>query len=236
MRPIPWEDSWRSMFIYKIVNNINGKIYVGKTNNPTERKSTHFREYLKDETKLLYKAMRKYGSSNFEFIIIEECEDSIWEEREKYWIAYYESLTDKGYNMIDGGTEPPHFVGEDHPLAKLSWSSVNEIKTLLIDDNILMKEIASRYNISIDQIYRINTGESWSKSNEKYPLRKKNRLEQEELDAIIWYLQNTQITQKDIGKLFNRTRTAITAINNGANYFDSSINYPIRKGRNYKHE
>ena len=43
------------MFIYKIVNNINGKIYVGKTNNPTVRRADHFREYLKDQTKLLYK-------------------------------------------------------------------------------------------------------------------------------------------------------------------------------------
>lgn len=224
------------MFIYKIVNNINGKIYVGKTNNPVVRKSDHFREYLKDQTKLLYKAMRKYGIENFEFIVIEQCEDSVWEEREKYWIEHYQTLTDKGYNMIDGGSEPPHPTAENHPLAKLSWKDVNEIKVLLAKNEIFIREIASQYNISIDQIYRINTGEAWSVPNETYPIRRKNRLEQEELEAIIWYLQNTEITQKDIGKLFKRTRTAITAINNGNNYFNPNIDYPIRKGRNYKHE
>lgn len=223
------------MYIYKIVNKINGKIYVGKTNNPAERKSAHFREYKKDSTKALYRAMSKYGEENFIFEIIEECEDSKWEEREKYWIKEYDSLS-TGYNMIDGGIDPPHPKGEDHPLAKLTLTQVEEIKNFLKNTDKQMKDLAKEYFIGIDQIYRINTGESWSIEGEVYPLRKKNRLEQEELDSIIWYLQNTSITQKEIGKLFNRTRTAITAINNGSNYFDSSRSYPLRKGRHYEHK
>lgn len=224
------------MFIYKIVNSINGKVYIGKTKNPHERKLSHFREYKRDNTKALYKAMQKYGSENFEFIIIEECKDENWQEREKYWIANYESLTNKGYNMIDGGSEPPHPVGENHPLAKLSWRDIEEIHVLLSNNDISIKNIALQYEISIDQIYRINTGEMWHQQDKVYPIRKKNRLEEEELEAIIWYLYNTEITQKDIGQLFNRARTAITAINNGDNYFNPNIDYPIRKGRNYKHK
>lgn len=223
------------MFIYKIENSINGKIYVGKTNNPTERKAAHFRDYLKDKTKVLYKAMSKYGPENFEFLIIEECLDSIWEERERYWIQYYDSMSN-GYNMIDGGSEPPHYFGEDHPLSKLTWDDIHIIKFELLEGSMLIKDIAAQFNISIDQIYRINTGESWSEDSDIFPIRSKNRLVEEDLNQIIWMLQNTNITQKDIGKMFNRTRTAITAINNGDNYFNKELIYPLRKGRNYNHK
>lgn len=221
------------MYIYKIVNTLNGKLYIGKTNNPYERKASHFREYKNNhENKVLYTAMQKYGASNFEFSIIEKCEDSIWEEREKYWIKYYNSLED-GYNMIEGGSEPPHYRNEEHPLSKLTWDVVHEIKNCLKKD-ILMKDIAKYYNIGIDQIYRINIGESWKEENDSFPIRQKNRLLNEDLDQIIWMLQNTDITQKQIGVFFNTTRTVITAINNGDNYFNKNLIYPLRKGRHYK--
>lgn len=224
------------MYIYKIVNNINGKVYVGKTKSPAERCNSHFREYKnKNNNKTLYKAMRKYGEQNFEFRIIEKCEDAFWEEREKYWIAYYNSLKD-GYNMIEGGSEPPHPTAENHPSSKLNWKDVYDIKNKLSENNIPMKLIAEEFNISIDQIYRINIGEAWSEEDDIFPIRSKNKLIEEDLNQIIWMLQNTQITQKDIGIMFNRTRTAITAINNGTNYFNKELKYPLRKGRNYLHK
>jgi hypothetical protein len=220
------------MYIYKIVNTLNGKLYVGKTNNPAERKSAHFREYKNNKgNKTLYNAMIKHGASNFEFSVIEECPDDIWEERECYWIKHYNSLKD-GYNMIEGGSEPPHYKNEQHPLSKLNWDMVHKIKIELCTDKP-MNVIAFENNIGIDQIYRINTGESWAEGDDFFPIRNKNRLEQESLDQIIWMLQNTDITQKQIGILFNRTRTAITAINNGDNYFNKDLSYPLRKGRHY---
>ncbi len=75
--------------IYKITNLINNKCYIGKTNNFKRRKSDHFRlatvEGHKEYNKTLYRAIRKYGQSNFSFEIIEELKDySIAAEREKY--------------------------------------------------------------------------------------------------------------------------------------------------------
>jgi group I intron endonuclease len=228
-----------NMYIYQMINKINGKKYIGKTNNPVERKATHFREARKENNKeynkTLYIAMRKYGIENFIFEIIEECNDLIWEEREKYWISYYNTLKE-GYNMIDGGSEPPHPKNEDHPMSKLTWDEVHQIKSLLKLNTILMKDISIGFNIGIDQIYRINTGETWSEDTDTFPIRKNIKLSEEEVNSIIWYLQNTDITQKDIGKLFNRVRTAITAINTGSNYHNPQLDYPLRKGRHYKHK
>ena len=52
----------------------------------------------------LYDAMNKYGYDNFVPSIIEECNDNLLNEREIYWIKFY-NTTDKsiGYNMTTGG-------------------------------------------------------------------------------------------------------------------------------------
>lgn len=85
------------MIIYKTTNLVNGKIYIGqdKYNNPN---------YL-GSGKILKLAFQKHGSENFKKEIIEECESKeVLNEREKFWIAYYNS-TDRsvGYNIALGG-------------------------------------------------------------------------------------------------------------------------------------
>ena len=59
-------------YIYKITNLINNKIYIGQTNNPKRRWQEHKNlGYDTKETKLLYRAIKKYGKDNFVFEIIE---------------------------------------------------------------------------------------------------------------------------------------------------------------------
>ena len=90
-------------FIYKITNDINDKVYVGKTEFSIEKR---FKEHCKDafkelnEKRPLYSAMRKYGIENFHIELIEETDNP--EEREIYWIAYYKGYED-GYNATLGG-------------------------------------------------------------------------------------------------------------------------------------
>lgn len=85
------------MVIYKTVNKINGKIYIGKS-------TTNQIDYLGSGV-LLQKAIRKYGKENFEKVIIEEC-NSIQHlnEREIYWISNLNTTDRKiGYNIAIGG-------------------------------------------------------------------------------------------------------------------------------------
>ena len=60
-------------YIYKILNNVNGKFYIGSTNNFNNRKITHLTKLNKGkhENKYLQRAWNKYGEDNFEFIILE---------------------------------------------------------------------------------------------------------------------------------------------------------------------
>lgn len=94
-------------YIYKIQNQIDGAVYIGKTIDYMQRWRAH-RAFAKREGERskgpLYKAIKKYGIDNFSFSIIEECKDSELSEREKYWISEY-CATDRtrGYNISSGG-------------------------------------------------------------------------------------------------------------------------------------
>lgn len=93
------------MFIYKITNKINGKVYIGKTKHPIEDR---FKKHIKcAESKVnrhLYDAMNHYGYENFELCLVESCGDeSDLSEREKFWIQEYNSQSPAGYNMTEGG-------------------------------------------------------------------------------------------------------------------------------------
>ena len=85
------------MQIYKIVNKVNGKIYIGKDESSSS-------SYM-GSGKLIKRAISKYGLDNFTKEVIEECYGSkILQEREKYWIKKYKSQNPKiGYNISSGG-------------------------------------------------------------------------------------------------------------------------------------
>lgn len=90
-------------YIYQITNDINGKIYIGKTERTvSERWSEHCRDYLKRnyEKRPLYSAMKKYGIEHFHVELIEETDKP--EEREKFWIEQKRSFK-TGYNATLGG-------------------------------------------------------------------------------------------------------------------------------------
>lgn len=93
-------------YIYQITNNINGKIYVGKTvkNNIQERWKEHLKDYKKPrcEKRPLYDAINKYGSENFSIKELEECSLEELNNKEIYWIEKLGSFK-YGYNATIGG-------------------------------------------------------------------------------------------------------------------------------------
>ena len=93
--------------IYKIENKINHNIYIGQTVQTfSQRWGGHvhaaYTKSHKDYTCPLHNAIRKYGEDAFEKSIIEICNIEELNEREKYWIQYYDSYNN-GYNAALGG-------------------------------------------------------------------------------------------------------------------------------------
>lgn len=95
--------------IYLIQNNINKKNYIGKSFDIEKRWKYHKENYQskKEYDKPLYRAFRYYGLDNFTFSIIELIDNynknvNVVNEREQYWIKFYQGFTD-GYNATIGG-------------------------------------------------------------------------------------------------------------------------------------
>ena len=89
-------------FIYKITNDINNKIYIGKT---TRDIDTRFWEHQKkngNSKSAIRDAINKHGVSHFTIEKIEECSIDKLNERERYWIAFYDAQKN-GYNLTSGG-------------------------------------------------------------------------------------------------------------------------------------
>ena len=92
-------------YIYKIINNLNQKMYIGKTTNTIEHRwKEHCQEYKRDQEKSrpLYAAMNKYGLENFTIEKVEECSMDILNKREQFWSEYYGTFK-FGYNATMGG-------------------------------------------------------------------------------------------------------------------------------------
>lgn len=94
--------------IYKITNDINNKIYIGKTEvSLANRWASHVCEQkkMRDHGRSkIHDAMRKYGIEHFKIEKIEEYPNDQLNEREKYWIKTLNTLDDSfGYNISQGG-------------------------------------------------------------------------------------------------------------------------------------
>lgn len=101
--------------IYIITNEINNKVYVGQVgkgnNTIINRINGHYRSLIKNKHRNLHlqkswnKYILLYGEESFTFDILEIVENkNLLDDREKYWIEYYEADNPLyGYNKTKGG-------------------------------------------------------------------------------------------------------------------------------------
>jgi len=110
------------MIIYLIKNIINNKIYVGQTVNSLKER---FYGHQRHKNGLIGEAIRKYGKDNFLVEEIETCETiEKLNEREIFWIQYYNSIAPNGYNLLLGGRNKIM-----HELTKKKLSEIGKTKT-----------------------------------------------------------------------------------------------------------
>jgi len=88
-------------YIYKIINKVNGKFYIGSTKDIDKRWYQHYFT-LKNNCHYnthLQNAWNKYGEDNFEFEVLEECEDAKQFEIEQQYLDKYKPFGENGYNI-----------------------------------------------------------------------------------------------------------------------------------------
>ena len=89
------------MIIYKIVNKINGKAYIGQTRQALQKRIAYHMWH--NETPV-QKALNKYGINNFIVTIIDDAESrEVLNEKEQYWIRELNCMAPNGYNLTAGG-------------------------------------------------------------------------------------------------------------------------------------
>lgn len=84
--------------IYKITS-IVGKIYIGQSINIMYRWEKYYQKLRCKQQIKLYNSLKKYGSENHTFEIIEECQVELLDEKEIYWGNFYNVLSDDGLNL-----------------------------------------------------------------------------------------------------------------------------------------
>lgn len=92
-------------YIYKITNIKNNLSYIGQTTRSyKDRWAEHKRDRFKEPycNWPLYRMMNKVGLENVRWELIEEVSNDLLNEREQYWIKYY-NTKENGYNCTYGG-------------------------------------------------------------------------------------------------------------------------------------
>ena len=148
--------------IYKFQNLITNEIYIGQSINLESRFKKHLREWPYGDTKF-YKGIQQYGWENFSYEIIEECSQDELNEKEKYWIAYYDSYFN-GYNSTPGGANK----------FTVDYDKIY----LLYDQGKTPKEIADELQIGLSTVYSwLNSYSNWQ------PIVQNNTIFQYSLDG-----------------------------------------------------
>lgn len=125
--------------IYKIVNILTKKFYIGSAKNIKRRWSYHKSSLIKNlhSNNHLQKAWNKYGEENFEFEIIEECssEKDILLSREQFYI---DTLKPE-YNILRiAGSNQGRIYGEETRIKQRSKRYTKESK-LLISESLKLQ-------------------------------------------------------------------------------------------------
>lgn len=198
----------------------------------------------------VHNAIHKYGKRTEDDVeileFIESKDRTLLQERERYWIKYYNTfLEEKGYNLTLGGDGASE--GVLNPSARFTEETLAQLINELIENKVYIKDLAVKYKVSPEAISEINNGRHYYNENLSYPLRPDTRFtseqlkqvtgvnkniskfNQEEFNEIVDLLKNSNMTIKSIAEKFGCCTTVISHINNGKTYTEQGLEYPIRK-------
>lgn len=213
-------------------------VYVGQTTQLETRHKQHV-DYdpscssRKEYNYPLSRGIRKNGKKAYELIILEDnLEIEELNEKEKYWIQYYDTYWN-GYNQTIGGSWPTKPIYKD--------DIIKIVIEMLKDENFSYSDISEKTGMSFTHIYNINIGARRKQKDVIYPIRPDGvkgsrgiRFSQEEVLEIHEKLKNSTISINNIAKIFNCSSSTISKINNGARQVYRLENwiYPIRDNSN----
>lgn len=229
-------------YIYKYTNKINGKIYIGQTNNIQKRKNGHRsaanNQKAHEYNDAFHAALRKYGEENFNFEIVEEINEAFGRdylnERERFFIKLFNShISQNGYNITwggDGCNKTPKTFKECCECSKiLTEAQIRDIQQMLVDGYQYF-ELKKKYPVLTDSFCsNINNGWNFKRDDLTYPLKTLHtKFSKDTMTAIKNDIKNN-ITYKEISQKYGISSGYISEINSGHRWFDENEFYPLCK-------
>lgn len=213
--------------IYKITNLVNGKIYIGQSIDIQRRFCDH-RCISHESNRHLKYALQKYGKDNFKYEVLEECDESILDERERYYIAKLKPE----YNVTNGGQDslrkyPDEIKQKISQKAKEQWANMSdEEKADRIANNL--KGPKKGHAVSEETRKKLRDRNIGKKQSSKTIKKRKETMQKKKLDG---YVQTNVSHRKKIicvetGEIFESVKAASESLEIGA----SNISH-VLKGR-----
>ena len=119
-------------FVYKIICVSNNKLYIGSTKRLLCQRWGDHKSCLRTQTHPnihLQRAWNKYGADSFIFQKIEECEELVLQEREQYWMDYF-NVYKTGFNRNPIAGNSTSIKRSEETCKKISlsgnWKKANE--------------------------------------------------------------------------------------------------------------
>ncbi len=199
--------------VYKIENNINHMIYIGITTQPLyKRWNNHCNGPRNGRISYIQRAIQKYGRENFTLSIIEKLDtNDMLEEREKYWIKYYNCVSPKGYNLTFGGEIKKEYSEETR--RKISFASSHRSKRTLLkmSKNRKGKGLGRKNNFTEEYRKKIsNTLKQLYSNKENHPFFGKHHSEKTKRKLSLCHKGKHTSNSRDIkvrcietGQIFN---------------------------------
>ena len=224
--------------VYQIKNIVNSKIYIGSSIDIHTRWKQHLNKLNKNShtNEHLQNAWNKYGKDNFEFKIVELCDENILREKEQFYINKFNCTDDNlGYNIMPttdmsmlsdetkskiSNTLKGKYVGENCFYSKLTEQQVKNIINDLIDGKLSNTEISKKYDVNKSVVSSIKSGHSWKYLTKDicFPSTKGrrnglNKLTDENIVDVIECINNG-FSDTEIGNKFGVNRKTISDIRN----------------------
>lgn len=140
--------------IYKVIYLPENKVvYVGQSVDIKKRFRQH--KYYYNNPKELgynshfYRTLRKYGIDNFQFELIEECSVEELNDKEIYWIAYFDTFNNRCNSTIGG----QHMAARN-----LTNEEIRELKKDLAENKLSYNEMSHKFGVSNLFISQVNKG------------------------------------------------------------------------------
>lgn len=175
-------------------------------------------EYLKHLK--LYRAFNKYGIENFNFEVIEEVDNNKLDEREIYWIEYYDSYYE-GYNSTLGEKSCKLHEWDVEKIISLynEYKSVRKVAEIMNCDHSSIDKILNTYNIP-----RFTLSEQRAKGiihleNDDLSI---NKIFNSTTECSRWLIENNYTKTKRIEVVNHNLRARLRE---GKRYFNFKIYY-----------